>query len=203
VEIHATTLRNWAVAGKIDFIQTPCGKRMYNKCQVLQRLGVDEQETRRSVVYARVSSSHQKEDLDRQLQRLQSEFPSYDTYSDIGSGLNWHRKGLRAILEGVYNNDIGEVVVTYRDRLCRFGFELLEWIFEKHRVKLVVLDSLPPATTENGAGELAEDLLAITTYFVAKNNGRRAGRNRKLRLKHNGHPQHQTEAGSKSEGSAE
>jgi predicted site-specific integrase-resolvase len=160
---------------------------------------MDGLEKRKSVVYARVSSSHQKEDLDRQLQRLRFEYPNHEMFSDIGSGLNWHRKGLRAILEGVYNNNIGEVVVTYRDRLCRFGFELLEWIFEKHRVKLVVLDSMPEENAEHGAGELAEDLLAITTYFVAKNNGRRAGRNRKIRVQHHRHSQHQIEAGSQSE----
>jgi predicted site-specific integrase-resolvase len=126
---------------------------------------------------------------------LKSEYPNHDVISDIGSGLNWHRKGLRTLLEGVYNNDIGEVVVTYRDRLCRFGFELLEWVFEKHQVKLVVLDSLPQENSSTSAGELAEDLLAITTYFVAKNNGCRASRNRKIReaQQHCRHAQHQTE----------
>lgn len=85
-----------------------------------------------------------------------------------------------SILEQVYDGIVEEVVVAYKDRLCRFGFELVEWIFKKSGTKLVVL-SQTERNEENDSRELAEDLLAITTVFVARNNGLRAGQNRKRR----------------------
>ncbi|NBP16834.1 IS607 family transposase, partial [bacterium] len=83
------------------------------------------------------------------------------------------------LLEHVYNGDVDEVVVTYKDRLCRFGFELIEWLFKKANTKLVVLNGSSECT--NSTAELAEDLLSITNVFVARNNGMRSAQNRKNR----------------------
>ena len=134
-----------------------------------------------TVCYARVSSSHQKEDLSRQIKFLTEKYPSARLFQDVGSGLNWKRPGLLAILDLVHKGLVAEIVVTYKDRLCRFGSELLEWIFKKNNVKLVVLytccDNTDPTT------ELAEDLLAVTTVFVARNNGLRAGKYRREKNK--------------------
>jgi predicted site-specific integrase-resolvase len=82
-------------------------------------------------------------------------------------------------LEQVHNGDVQEVVVTYKDRLCRFGHELVEWIFEKANVKFVVLGTND--NVQDLTRELSDDLLAITTVFVAKNNGFRAASLRKQR----------------------
>jgi hypothetical protein len=98
---------------------------------------------------------------------------------DIGSGLNWKRKGFETLLELIHKDSVSEVVVAYKDRLCRFGFELFEWICQKHNTKIVVLNSVPE--TEDRTKELAEDLFAIVNVFVAKNNGLRSSRNRQLR----------------------
>src|SRR4051812_50217104 len=93
------------------------------------------------VCYARVSSDHQQGDLERQIADLRQHFPGHEIISDIGSGLNWKRRGFAAILERVHAGAVDEVVVTRKDRLCRFGIELVEWIFEKNGTQLVVLGS--------------------------------------------------------------
>ena len=111
---------------------------------------------------------------------MKNNYPEATVIKDVGSGLNWKRQGFNSLLEQIYKGDISTVVVTYRDRICRFGFELVEWIFNKASVKLVVLGI--DTITENASSELAEDLLAVTTVFVAKNNGIRAGKLRKLRI---------------------
>ena len=184
--IHPATLRNWAIRGQLDHIITPSGKRIYNKADVYRLMGLERQHEssknrRRKVIYARVSSAHQKADLDRQISTLNSQFPEYEVIQDIGSGLNFKRKGFEHLLVGIHEGTIEEIVVTYRDRLCRFGFDLFAWLLKKHEVKLVVLDTVSEQNSPNGFNELAEDLLAITNYFVAKNNGLRAGKARAAR----------------------
>jgi predicted site-specific integrase-resolvase len=118
------------------------------------------------VCYARVSSDHQQGDLKRQITDLRQHFPGHEIISDIGSGLNWKRRGFAAILERVHVGAVNEVVVTRKDRLCCFGIKLMEWIFEKNRTQLVVLSSDISAGNSK-ARELAEDLLSIITVFVA------------------------------------
>ena len=137
---------------------------------------------RAKVCYARVSSAHQRPDLQRQIEYLQAQKPGYEIISDVGSGLNWNRRGYRALLERVHAGDIEEVVVTFKDRMCRFGFELVEWIFRKADTRIVVLSQSAPAeSAAEQQHELAEDLLAVTNFFVARNNGRRAAQFRRER----------------------
>ncbi len=181
-QVHASTLRGWAEAGTLDYKRLPGGKRLYNQQQLLQLIGASTTSaTRARIIYARVSSQHQKADLERQIQDLQQAYPHHQIIKDIASGLNWKRPGLLSLLERVSSGAVEEIVVAYRDRLCRFGLELLEWIFSKYEVRLVVHNQVetPPDPT----AELAEDLLAIANYFVAKNNGKRAGEKRRARQK--------------------
>jgi predicted site-specific integrase-resolvase len=111
---------------------------------------------------------------------LHDKYPSYEVIQDVGSGLNFQRPGLTSLLEHVYRGDINEIVVMHKDRLCRYGLPLLEFIFKKANVKLVVLstDITPHLSREH---ELADDLIAITTVFVARHNGQRSAANRKRR----------------------
>ena len=185
--VSSNTLRVWANEGKIKFIRPNGTKRLYSKSDIEKFFGVKKEEvpdTRRIVCYARVSSAHQKKDLERQVSYLEERFPGTKIYKDIGSGLNWKRQGLNSLLESIHKGDISTVVVTYKDRLCRFGSELLEWVFKKADVKLVVL--CKDSDQEDRTRELSEDLLAITTVFVAKNNGLRAGQYRRERKQEEG-----------------
>lgn len=182
-DVSNQILRQWADAGKINCVRLPSGKRLY-KSSDIESTFKSPSKPRIKVCYARVSSEKQKEDLDRQIQFLQNSFPHHQIFHDIGSGLNWKRKGFTSLLDKVYDKLIEEIVVSYRDRLCRFGFELIEWICEKSGTKIVVLNT--PVCSELREGEshtseLAEDLLAITTVFVARNNGLRSASNRRNR----------------------
>jgi putative resolvase len=127
------------------------------------------------ICYARVSSDHQKHDLERQVADLRHKCPEHTLIKEIGSGLNYKRKGFQALLERVYAGNVAEVVVSHRDRLCRYGCELVEFIFKQHDTKLVVLGQ--SMEEHDSRRELADDLLAVCNYFVAKNNGMRSAEN--------------------------
>lgn len=186
--IGGSTLRRWEAQGKITALRTSeNGKRLYDTYQLQELLGKKDKEPptkkKESVIYCRVSSPRQKEDLQRQITDLQSKFSDHRLISDIGSGLNFKRKGFLSLVDSVIKGDIEQVVVMHRDRLCRFGIDLLEHIFKEAGTKLVVYhqnekEDLP---AESSTTELSEDLIAITTFFVAKNNGERAATNRRRR----------------------
>jgi putative resolvase len=165
------TLRRWADEGIFPSIRSPKGTRLYNITRFIK-----EQKKEHEIIgkenfcYCRVSSQGQKDDLERQIQYMQEKFPTYKIISDIGSGINFKRKGLRSIIELATKGGVGEVVVAYRDRLCRFAFELVEWFFQIHQVKLVVLNQAVDSSKEK---EMAEDLLAIINVFNCRVNGSR------------------------------
>ncbi|CAG8436474.1 8566_t:CDS:2 [Scutellospora calospora] len=159
--VSTSTLRRWNDKGDVAYITMPGGKRLYSTDDIDNIFG-RESTQKKKICYARVSSEKQKDDLGRQRAYLVSEFPDHEIITDIGSGLNWKRRGFTSLLERVYARDIEEVVVTRKDRLCRFAYELVEWIFSKHDVKLVVLGS-DVGSNDPDTGELAEDLLSIVT----------------------------------------
>jgi len=182
------TLKKWEEEKMVRTVRLPGGKRLFAKIDVETILGVHNTEQaiqeKKKIVYARVSSEHQRADLERQAKLLTTHYPQHHLITDIGSGLNWERKGFKTLLELVYDQRVQEVVVAYKDRLCRFGFELLEWLFKKSNCKIVVHDQDHEGHTEQSREqELSEDLLAIVTVFVARNNGLRSGNNRRKRKK--------------------
>jgi len=128
---------------------------------------------------ARVSSEHQRPDLIRQIADLEASHPDHnETISDVCSGLNWKRRGFVALLDAVHAGSVEEVVVMHKDRLCRFGIEFVEWILSKAGCRLVVhCDD----DAKNDTTELADDLLAVVTVFVARHNGNRSAENRRRR----------------------
>ncbi len=123
----AKTLRKYADDPFVRSVRTPGGMRLYDETD-LQSLGSggQEQEKTSTVCYCRVSSNKQRDDLASQIAYLHGLFPDAEVIKDIGSGLNYKRKGLRAILERVVRPDKLTIVVACRDRLTRFGFELIE-----------------------------------------------------------------------------
>lgn len=162
-KVHPQTLRRWADSGKIKFRRSPGGTRLYR----LPDGGADDQKEK--VVYARVSSAKQKDDLQRQADFLRSKFPDHRLVTDIGSGINWKRKGLLSLLDAANKGDLQEIVVATRDRLCRFAFDLLDHIFRQRGVRLVVLDSADMSPER----ELSDDLLSIVQIFCCRRNGKR------------------------------
>lgn len=183
IPISASTLRLWANNGRIR-VKRPTRKRFYHLGDVQREMAeapmISYRQTGKVVGYARVSSSHQREDLERQVQYIQSHYQVTEIIKDIGSGLNYNRRGFDNLLSQVEAGAVSIVVVTYKDRMCRFGLELVERIFNKHGTKLVILCNQGDGTS-SAETELAQDLLDVCNYFVAKRNGQKAAKYREER----------------------
>jgi putative resolvase len=162
--VCANTLRKWADEGKIKHIRNPAGQRLYDVKSIEQSSS-----TCKSYCYCRVSSHKQKDDLERQKEFMQEKYPTHNTITDIGSGINFKRKSLLWLLEQASLGNVNEIVVAHRDRLSRFGFELIEWFLTKYNVKLVVLDKSESSPQQ----ELVTDLLSILTVFSCRVHGLR------------------------------
>jgi predicted site-specific integrase-resolvase len=128
-------------------------------------------------IYARVSTRKQLDDLESQIRTLTTKYPDHVVFRDCASGLNFKRKGLLSLLQLAFEGRLRLVRIAHRDRLCRFAFDLLEYVFLKHGTKIHVEASDLPSSAES---ELAEDVLAVITVFGARLHGARSsGRRRK------------------------
>jgi predicted site-specific integrase-resolvase len=173
--LHPHTLRKYVDDGTIRSIKTPGGKRQLDLSSILPQ----QPKSCCTICYARVSTNNQKQQLDTQKQVLSIKYPGNEIISDIGSGLNFKRKGLNSILERALSGESITVVCTYKDRLARFGVEIIEKILEKSGGKLVVLNQVDTSPVE----ELTADLIAIITCFSSRIHGLRSHKNKKVILK--------------------
>lgn len=163
--LTGNTLRKYADAKQINSIRTPANQRLFDVDTFL-----GEGRGTAVVCYARVSSAKQRGDLDRQIASLVEKYPKAEIVSDVGSGLNFKRKGFRALLERSLRGDRITVVVAHRDRLCRFGFDLVSWLFERSGGSVLVLND---ASVSSPQAELVQDLLAVLGVFSARMHGLR------------------------------
>ena len=174
------TLRNWDLLGKLKPHHTGAnGYRYYSHQQLNELLGITD--TQRKVIgYCRVSSNKQKDDLIRQVENMDKYLSSlsceYEIIQDIGSGINYSKKGLKSLLKKINNKEVSKIVVFYKDRLLRFGFELVEYMANLNGCEIEVLDN----TEKTEQQELVEDLIQIVTVFSCKLQGKRANKTRKL-----------------------
>ena len=181
--VSEITLRRWDREGKLSSIRTEGGHRRYDISQLKPETvhKYDMTDTRKTVAYARVSSYDQKEDLERQKQVLEL-FCSkngwrFDIISDLGSGMNYHKKGLKSLLNAILEDSVGRLVITHKDRLLRFGAELVFSICEAKGVEVVIINQGEDTTFEE---DLAMDVLEIITVFSARLYGSRSKKNKKL-----------------------
>lgn len=172
--VHQRTLYLWDKKKKIDTIRTPGGKRMYNvekylKNVVRNKKKEKKEKNRKRIIYARVSSKQQKDDLERQISFLQNKYPTYELITDIGSGINMNRRGLVKIINYSIKNKLEEIVVVHKDRLCLFGYELIKYIIKQYsNGKITILNDTEKKEPKE---ELVDDILQIMNIFVAKING--------------------------------
>lgn len=165
--VSSDTLRRWANAGKIKTKRTDGQHRRY----FVEDSEIENPKPdKKSFIYARVSSSKQKSDLQNQIKFLQDRFPNHSVVSDIGSGINFKRKGFKGILEQLFDGNVEEVVVATKDRLARFSFQLLKFIFNKFNAKLIVVDNDKEKQFNE---ELTDDLMSVITVFSARYYGKR------------------------------
>lgn len=179
--VSISTLRRWEAEGKISPSRTEGGTRRYDLAVLLPELAHPAPQKRRTIAYARVSSHDQKADLERQKQVLglycASQGWTHEVIADLGSGLNYRKKGLRRLLDAVMAGDVGRLVVTHKDRLLRFGAELVFAICEAKRVEVIILNQGEDASFEE---DLAKDVLEIITVFSARLYGARSRKNARL-----------------------
>jgi predicted site-specific integrase-resolvase len=136
---------------------------------------------RKTLAYARVSSHDQKADLERQKQVLElycaSQGWTFDIIADLGSGMNYHKRGLQRLLDEILAGAVGRLVLTHKDRLLRFGAELVFAICQAREVEVVIINQGQDTSFEE---DLASDVLEIITVFSARLYGSRSHKNQKL-----------------------
>ncbi|MFM6396561.1 IS607 family transposase [Planktothrix sp.] len=163
--LHPNTLRKYADEGKIKSIKNSAGQRLYDvESYIRDTVGAT------TVCYCRVSSTKQRDDLDRQVAYMQSIYPDAEIIRDIGSGLNFKRKGLQGLLVRLMRGDKLTIIVACRDRLCRFGFEIFEFMAEQNGGSIVVLEN----SVHCREAELTADLLSILHVFSCRMHGLRS-----------------------------
>jgi len=144
--VSIQTLRRWDEEGTLVADRTPKNHRRYDLSKITpeQIHKPDSQLQRKTIAYARVSSHDQKEDLIRQQQVLEmycaNQGWTFELISDLGSGMNYRKKGLNKLLEAIMNDEIGRLVLTHKDRLLRFGAELVFALCEAKSVEIVILN---------------------------------------------------------------
>ncbi len=180
--VSKSTLRRWEDEGRlVPDERTKGNQRRYKLSTLKPEMKHRINYNRKTVAYARVSSYDQKEDLERQKQLLEMYCVSngweYEIISDLGSGMNYHKKGLKRLLEEILNNQVGRLVITHKDRLLRFGAELVFAICEAKEVEVVIMNKGEDSTFEE---DLAKDVLEIITVFSARLYGARSKKNKKL-----------------------
>jgi putative resolvase len=158
---HPKTLAQWANEGKIKCNVSPGGHRRY---LVSSLDGLTQQTAKKVINYARVSTPGQKGDLKTQIEYLGSRYPGTETVSDIGSGLNFKRKKFLALMERVLKREIQTIVVAHKDRLCRFGFDFIEWFCNQHECEIVILNN----TYKSPHAELMDDFMSVMHCFSSK-----------------------------------
>jgi len=168
--ISKSTGRRWISSNKIIKQRKPSGHYLYLlPSPTTYKVEESANFFRKKIAYCRVSSIKQQDDLSRQIAFFQSQYPDHEIIKDIGSGLNFKRKGLLKLLELSNSGFVQQVVVSSKDRLCRFGFELVEWIFLQNNTKLLVLEQI----NKNPEQEFTEDILSILQVFACRWNGKR------------------------------
>ena len=177
------TLRNW---DKKNILKpshvTQGGTRYYSQEQLNHFLGLksEKQINKKIVGYCRVSSHKQKDDLERQIENVKTYMYAkgyqFEIITDIGSGINYNKKGLNQLIDMVTNSEVEKIVVLYKDRLIRFGYELIENLCNKFGTTIEIIDN----TEKTEQQELVEDLVQIVTVFSCRLQCKRANKAKKM-----------------------
>ena len=199
--VHWQTLRNWEKQGKIKTIRSPGGKRYYdinnfmvdieNNNSDIKEINIQNnikeiniqndikeiKNIRRKICYCRVSSYSQKNELDNQIKYMTNKFPNHEILYDIGSGINFNRPNLNKIINYGIKNELEELAIAYKDRLCRIGYELIEKILIEYSNTNIIIEKDEIKSPEE---ELTNDLIEIITVFSSKLYGIRSYKSKKM-----------------------
>lgn len=181
IDVNPQTLRNWDKEGKLKpaYVNPDTGYRYYSEEQLQEQLGKIAEE-KIVVGYCRVSSKKRQADLERQVQNMKTyllaQGKPFKIVTDIGSGINYNKKGLNEVIDLVMDKKVSKIVVLYKDRLVRFGYELIKNICDKNNVSIEIIDHNEKSEQE----EVVEDLVQIITVFSCKLQGKRSKKTKEL-----------------------
>lgn len=177
------TLRNWDKDGTLKpHHVSESGYRYYSQEQLNHFLGLKQevQLNKKTIGYCRVSSNKQKDDLERQIENVKTYMYAkgyqFEIISDIGSGINYNKKGLNELIDMITNSEVEKIVILYKDRLIRFGYELIENLCNKYGTTIEIIDN----TEKTEEQELVEDMIEIVTVFSERLQGKRANKAKKM-----------------------
>ena len=179
--VDPSTLRRWDNEGKLIADRTEGGHRRYDKNKLIAMQN-KEDNNKLTIGYCRVSSHSQNNELERQIENVSNYCISngyqFKIIKDIGSGLNYKKKGLKKLIELIESREIERIVVNYKDRLIRFGYEMLEQICKLNRVTIEIINH---TEDKNYNEELVDDILSIITVFSAKLYGSKSHKSKKIK----------------------
>ena len=173
IGVSVKTLQRWDVSGKLIAHRTPTNRRFYTEDQYKKVMNiVENDDTRKNVIYARVSSAGQKDDLKNQVEFLKTYCNANgviinDVITDIGSGLNYNRKKWNALLDDVISGKINKIYIAFPDRFIRFGFDWFKQFCEKFDTQIIVVNNEKHSPEQ----ELTEDLINIIHVFSCRSYG--------------------------------
>ena len=179
------TIREWCKEGKITYERTEGGHRRFDLDTVLSSIGPSKlNKEKLTVGYARVSTEDVKNDLENQIKAIElfcsAKGWNHKIISDIGSGLNYNKKGIKELIKLIETNQIQRIVINYKDRLLRFGSEIIFEICSYHNTEVVIINETENKTYNE---ELVEDVLSIITVFSSKLYGSRSHKNTEIAKK--------------------
>ncbi len=170
IGVSQQTLRKLADEGTIDSKKTEGGHRLYNVRKYLQKDKLKDSD-KFKICYCRVSSYSQKAEYDNQVAYMREKYPEYKIIGDVGSGINFKRKGLRKIIDLAILGKLDTLVISYKDRLSRIGYDLIEFILVNYSGTKIIVDKHREETVQE---EIANDLIEIMTVYTAKISGMRS-----------------------------
>ena len=180
IGVTPTTLRRMHESGElIPYHVTKGGTRYYSTDQ-LKLFTPDTEQHKKVIGYCRVSTPAQKDDLRTQVENVKTYMYAkgyqFEIIEDIGSGINYRKKGLKELLSKISNHEISKVVILYKDRLVRFGYEMIEYLCQINGVEIEIIDN----TEYSKEQELTDDLIQIITVFSNRLYGQRSKKTKKL-----------------------
>lgn len=180
VGLTTASLRRMHESGEcIPYHITKGGTRYYSLDQLKDFSTADKKE-KIVIGYCRVSTSSQKDDLETQINNIKSYMYArgynFEIISDIGSGINYKKKGLQELLDKINDQKVSKIVVLYKDRLVSFGFELIEYLCKINDIEIEIIDN----TEQSKKQELSDDLIQIITVFADQLYGQRSKKTKQL-----------------------
>ncbi len=178
--VSVDTIRRWESEGRITSQRTKGGHRRF-LASTLAGIEEEERNEKPTLCYARVSTRDKKDDLERQANALvaycENKGWQVELIKDIGSGLNYKKRGLNKLIDKILNEEVSRLIITDKDRLLRFGSELIFSLCSHYQVEVIVINRKPTMSEEE---ELVQDVLEIIQVFAARLYGKRSHRNQKL-----------------------